>query len=468
MAIVEEVAPRELIDAPSACLETAWDSDFRRDGALTHAMVIAWFSRPDLRAQFDLRNAGGRRALRDWYLDQGRGGGGKRLMRRASMFARHMRSSGPTKGDRPGVNLVGYAQGVLGMGEHVRMSATAMMMAQIPSGIVDFTLGLGKRRQSFDGRIEKLRRPRHRCNLFHINADQMLRAYMHLGSRFFEGRYNIGYWAWELASWPAEWLPAIGTVDEIWAPSRFVQQAIAPVTSKPVQWMPLCVELPDTATLPRSEFGVSDEHYVFAFTFDCHSYFERKNPRAIVRAFKRAFPVEPRARLIIKTMNSDVCADAWQELLADVAGDERIRLFDEAWPRERVISLLACSDAYVSLHRSEGFGRGPAEAMLLGKPVIVTDYSGTTDFCRPDNAFRVDYSLVAVKPGSYVGAAGQVWADPSIDCAARHMRDLFDDRSLGPRIGAKGRQTILEEFSAAAIGRHYRARLAELGMIELE
>ncbi len=77
----------------------------------------------------------------------------------------------------------------------------------------------------------------------------------------------------------------------------------------------------------------------------------------------------------------------------------------------------------------------------------------------------VDYSLVTVKSGSYVGAAHQVWADPSIERAAQYMRALFDDRSFGPAIGAKGRQTISEEFNAAVIGERYRARLLTLGMI---
>jgi glycosyltransferase involved in cell wall biosynthesis len=126
---------------------------------------------------------------------------------------------------------------------------------------------------------------------------------------------------------------------------------------------------------------------------------------------------------------------------------------------------MSSADAYVSLHRSEGFGRTPAEAMLLGKPVIVTDYSGTADFCRKDNALLVDYSLVPVREDSYPAARGQAWADPRVEQAARHMRALFDDRDLGRAIGAKARQTIETELSAAAIGARYRARLAELGLI---
>jgi glycosyltransferase involved in cell wall biosynthesis len=166
-------------------------------------------------------------------------------------------------------------------------------------------------------------------------------------------------------------------------------------------------------------------------------------------------------------MNGQVAPDRWATLLAEAAGDERIRVIDETWTRERLLALMQTADAYVSLHRSEGFGRTPAEAMLLGKPVIVTDYSGTTDFCRDDNALLVDCRLVAVEHGSYVAAAaGQVWADPSIESAARHMQALFRDRTLGPRVGSSGRRTILEEFSADAVGRLYRDRLVQLGIID--
>jgi glycosyltransferase involved in cell wall biosynthesis len=451
----------KLAESPSECLDAAMPDA----PELTHAMVIAWLSQPRLQQVFDVSDVEGRRALRRWFRRGGDGGSlTKRAARRWSdVWAR----AAPGRGNDldPGVNLVGYAEGVLGMGEHVRMSALAMQAAKVPSGIVNFTLGLGRRREAVELDLPVLRYPRHRCNLFHVNADQMPRTYSHLGGTFFKSRYNIGYWAWELARWPAQWVPTLGTVDEVWAPSRFVREAVAAATEKPVLWMPLCVELPSPKAMRRSEFGLSADDYVFVFTLDCHSYFERKNPAAVVRAFKTAFPREERARLIIKGMNAQICANDWRKLIEEAASDERILLIDRTWNRCRVIALLDCCDAYVSLHRSEGFGRGPAEAMLLGKPVIVTDYSGTTDFCRQDNALLVKYSLVAVETGSYVGAAGQVWADPSIEHAARHMRALFNDRTLGPRIGAKGRKTISEEFSASAIGRHYRARLSDLSVI---
>ena len=51
--------------------------------------------------------------------------------------------------------------------------------------------------------------------------------------------------------------------------------------------------------------------------------------------------------------------------------------------------LIARSDCYVSLHRAEGFGYTMAEAMLAGKPVIATGYSGNLEFMNDDNSFLV-------------------------------------------------------------------------------
>ena len=61
--------------------------------------------------------------------------------------------------------------------------------------------------------------------------------------------------------------------------------------------------------------------------------------------------------------------------------------------------LLANCDCYISLHRSEGFGFGPADAMGLGKPVITTAYSGVTDFCNSETALPIDYELDRVSAG---------------------------------------------------------------------
>ena len=67
-----------------------------------------------------------------------------------------------------------------------------------------------------------------------------------------------------------------------------------------------------------------------------------------------------------------------------------------------MLSLIRLSDCYVSLHRSEGFGLGMAEAMAFGKPVIGTDYSGNTEFLSERTGFPVACRMRQAGPGEYL------------------------------------------------------------------
>ena len=102
----------------------------------------------------------------------------------------------------------------------------------------------------------------------------------------------------------------------------------------------------------------------------------------MVEAFHRAFGARGHSDvgLVIKTLDAGPHAGALKKLKSAVGGDDRIHLIEKTMSRPEVNGLIAATDAFVSLHRSEGFGFGLAEAMLLAKPAIGTDYSGNTDF----------------------------------------------------------------------------------------
>jgi glycosyltransferase involved in cell wall biosynthesis len=115
-------------------------------------------------------------------------------------------------------------------------------------------------------------------------------------------------------------------------------------------------------------------------------------------------------------------------------------------------NLVRCCDCYVSLHRSEGFGRGPAEAMVLGKPVIATRWSGNLDFMNDNNSILVDCALTPVAPEAYPYWQGQHWAEPDVEQAAASMVDLLDEPEKGLAIGRRASLEMRREFSYRAIG----------------
>jgi len=463
LALLHEQTPAQPGDTPEsppAAIEPP------RAAALGVVMRTVWASRPDLQQAFDIDTDAGLAQFAAWFRSGAAHEYGPGILDELQPHDAAAPHRLEQDAAMPGVNLVGYAQAEIGMGEHVRMTAAALQHTDMPFGVLNVRATAGGRQQ---GQLEHgrlIEQPLHPVNLIHVNADQMLHLLGQHGAGLFNGRYNIGYWAWELSRWPAPWRPMFDLVQEVWAPSTFIRDAVAAATTLPVKHMPLCVTLPAIdPRLDRRHFGLDEHAFHFLYTFDFQSFVERKNPKAAIAAFREAFArgSEP-VRLVLKTMNVRPEDPGWQELLALIQSDPRIVLIDRTLSRAEVLGLCNSCDAFVSLHRAEGFGRGPAEAMYLGKPVIVTAYSGNLDFTNEHTAALVNHRLVPVGTGEYPMHEGQVWAEPDVSHAAWHMRRLADEPSWAQALGQAGRAFVNENLNPARVGGLYAARLRELGL----
>ncbi len=363
----------------------------------------------------------------------------------------------------PGVNLLGYARGEFGVAQNVRSYACAVAAMDYPFGIFNFDVGVASRQQdhSMDRYLSDTLR--YADNVFFINADQMPVARKVLGREAFAGRYNIGFWVWELERFPRDWHASFNLVDEVWVPTEFVRNAITGCTGKPVLRMPKDVEFEPPVGVGRDRFGLPADAFVFMFSYDFNGFVARKNPDAVIAAFRRAFAgAEPGVRLLVKSTNGTRFPDKLAALQRSVADDPRIIVRDGFLSRDEMFGLENAIDCYVSLHRAEGFGLGMAECMYLGKPVIATGYSGNLDFMDRDNSLLVDYQLVPVRDGEYPYWRGQRWADADVEHAATLMRRVFDDQALARRIGAAAAASIRRSNSKAVCGAAVTARLAEI------
>jgi glycosyltransferase involved in cell wall biosynthesis len=272
------------------------------------------------------------------------------------------------------------------------------------------------------------------------------------------GVYRIAYWAWELETIPAEWIELLPLLDEIWAPTEFVAAAMRTRMTVPVHRIPYAVEVGDMETVTKTELGVPQDHFVFLFMFDMFSDFERKNPLAVIRAFRRAFRRDEKATLILKTGATSPDAMAATRLQA-AAETNGIKLVRQSLSRKKAYGYLQMCDCYVSLHRSEGFGLGMAEAMLLAKPVIATAYSGNVDFMDTGNSLLVDFERVPVGDAGPVYQYDSMWAAPSEEHAAHLMRRVFDDRAEASALGQRAQREMREKLSLRATGERMAARL---------
>jgi glycosyltransferase involved in cell wall biosynthesis len=357
-----------------------------------------------------------------------------------------------------GVNLIGFAYGELGIGEDLRMAVQACQAAGVPFMVLN--INPGKDLRQADRQLARLCTDNiadlpYAINIFCLTGFDTLRVFAERGPALFNGRYNIGWWPWELPVWPRRWRAAFSLVDEVWAATRFTQKMFNQATGKPVNLMPLPVSVGRLKPTSRRALGLPARRFLFLYVFDANSYLARKNPQAVIDAFQRAFPpTDVAVGLVLKTMNSQPDNPAWQALVAACAADQRITLLDRTLDRPVVLGLVKACDAYVSLHRSEGFGRTLAEALLLGKPVVGTNYSGNTDFLTTATGYPVKWTRRELVAGDYPFVEAQDsawWAEPDLAHAAKQMRAARE--AAGSEWALQLPTQVASRFCPAAIGR---------------
>ena len=363
---------------------------------------------------------------------------------------------------KPGVALVGYPRAETGLGEALRLLATAAERAQIPFAAFD----IGQRIQSRQNDSRMLGHVSvsldRKVNLFVLSSLYAAHSVRLLGQRALAGRRNILYPLWELPEWPEAWAPQLAIFDQIWAPSRFIAEALGPKFRGPVAIVPPPMVLPAIPARQRADFGLPADRFLFYFFFDYSSFAARKNPQAVVAAFRHcADLMKPnRVGLVLKSMGDGYSQADRRYLAKLIAGVDDIFPIDGVLDRGDMLALQSVCDCFVSLHRSEGFGLGIAEAMALGKPVIATNFGGAADLLAADRACPIGYRLIPVAPGQYPGGKGQFWADPDIEEAAAAMRLIVEEPEYGRNLTARAHAFVDDYLGPSQIGARMRQHLA--------
>lgn len=442
------------------------------DALITNLMQYLHERQPWLQATFARTGAYSANAFREWYIKSGYTLlKDRRLiepvaLQGAQRAATALPPSMPARrsAEEPDVSVIGYLRLALGVGEAGRQVLQGVRQAGFSALGLPISLNALSDANAASGEAEFSDRADGRIQIFNVNADQLPHVVGHIEPQLRKDAYRICMPFWELEEFPAAWMPAFDLVDEVWAPTRFIQSMLARRLSKPVIHMPLPLSFEKPVSADRAKFKLPADAFIFFFAFDFLSYSERKNPMGLVRAYKRAFNESERKtfKLAIKALNADKVPEHSASMRDLLRAEPDVLLIEETLSRSDTLELISACDAVVSLHRSEGLGLLVAEAMALEKPVIATDYSATTEILSDRTGWPVDFDMVAVKPGQYVFPEGQVWAQPNDQHAAVQMRRVAYNRDEARRRAIAARAMLEEDYGAAAFGRRLSARLRRL------
>jgi glycosyltransferase involved in cell wall biosynthesis len=284
----------------------------------------------------------------------------------------------------------------------------------------------------------------------------------------------MAHWIWEQTTLPDRTLAQLELVDEVWIASEFVRETYRSSTVTSTVLMPQVATRErqdghdiwphDGGPTARSRFGIPEDRFVFLTIASALSSHVRKNPVGAMHAFRAAFPHGQReAVLVIKLLPTEGELGDLGVFTEDPAFGPDVHLLVESLTDDEMTELLQSCACFVSLHRNEGFGLGATEAMSLGRPAIITAWSGSVDYTTETNCLVVPFTLRRIEdPGLPWYAPGLEWAEPDLEVAASYMRRVVEEPDLAERLGTQGRIDIWNAYSVEAVSRAISTHLESL------
>ena len=360
-----------------------------------------------------------------------------------------------------GINLYGLLRSEIGLSQGAKLYAKAMEEGKIPHTLLnlDFMPDLPQNDTRYDDRL--VQENKYAINVVHINPLEWRDGCGTFSQKQFDRHYNIIVILWELEKLPKSWTMIFRYVDEVWAPSQFIADAVRKETDKPVTVIPYGMETPYDESLTRADFGLSDEDFLVLMMFDSNSYASRKNPGAAIDAFREAYGENPEhVKLVIKINNPKAEDIAFVE--EHIGGKAGYTLITERMDKERLNSLIRLCDVFLSMHRAEGFGLVMAEAMSLGTPAVATGWSANTEFMPEEASCPVKYGLVPVNGGYQLDDGTMMWAEPDVHDAAKYLKRLKEDPEYYREKAENGQRYIRENLSVEKCAEKIRKRMDEI------
>jgi glycosyltransferase involved in cell wall biosynthesis len=362
-----------------------------------------------------------------------------------------------------GFNVIGHVSGNLGLGVLARNVVRLLVERGFAVAVLDVDPGLN--RSGHDLRfagitVADARDLPFNINLFVLPAPTLQTLLPSLADTVLpHERLNAALPMWELPILPHGWDRIFEFFDVLLAGSPFIRAALEfSVSNVFIVPIDLPIYLPDEFVGAERISADTSDSITFTTAFDPYSDPARKNPSGTIEAFRIAALEAPNARLIVKINSAaDDCAGrkALSSLQRIAAGCPKVEFLTGTATYEEALAVYANADVVVSLHRAEGLGLVPMEAMAMGKPVIATAWSGNMAFMCHRSACLVNYRLAEVREHSglyrqMLAGRHARWAEPDLYTAANWIVRLSGDATLRKRYGAAARTNIAVHQQRAA------------------
>lgn len=256
---------------------------------------------------------------------------------------------------------------------------------------------------------------------------------------------------WEFGHLPKAWLmPLIERVNEIWAPSGYVQRVYeqSGIPRGKIKVIPWGVD-PLTfhaQVIPR--LLPTDKRFRFVFV---GGTIDRKGFDRALQAFIEEFSPDEDVCFVVKDVGHATVyryGNHWDRILecASDASHPQILPFDEEMTPGQLASLYSACDCLIAPYRGEGFGLPVLEAMACGVVPIVPRNGATDEFVDDSCGFLLSSREVAIDLAEELcGPALELQIDTSELRAT--MRHAFENRDAVVRLGRQAAERVSKSYT---------------------
>lgn len=275
--------------------------------------------------------------------------------------------------------------------------------------------------------------------------------------------HNIGYLAIEASDFcDTLWHKNINMMDELWVPSEYVKDAcLKSGVDIPIKIAPHALNVESYTTAPEGA-KIQELLSTFNFVF-VGEFIERKNIKALLRAFHTEFhPKEP-VNLLIKTSGIDItdleeyCDSIKKGLKLRTEYKKEITLSGKL-DKQDYMSVISQCHCFVMPSRGEGFCIPALESMCLGIPVIYTAGTAMSEFCvGMEVRSQLDCCFGGMGSLPNIYTANSEWLEIDVKDLQTKMRTAFM-KGLTQDMKTEC-QNVAREYSHENIGKLFKELL---------
>lgn len=354
-----------------------------------------------------------------------------------------------------GINFFGPIGSTDGIGKHSnKMLKLLKKNFNVDTFPLDRPFGLNKsNNKKYEITKELLKNSNNRINFFSFSSRWVPYYFKNISIKDLKLFYNIGYWATESSEYSEEWSNNFKYFNEIWTISDFALNTLSQKANIPI------------LKIPYYDFNKNKRNkdpkktFNFLNISNVYSDIERKNIFQIIKGFLNKYKNNKKVKLIMLVSNANLDKKLIRKLNNINSNNKNIEIITNFISDNNVKKLYEKSDAYISLHRSEGFGITIADAISYGVPIIVTAYSGNMDFCNPDYNLLVKYKLVKIGHERLRYRKEEMWAQPDQKDFEKKLVDVFKNHKKYLKLADAFRDILSKKISKNKIADLAKKRL---------